>query len=221
MQIRKRITPVNFTKGRGGRKPIAIVLHIMEGSLSGTDQWFKNPKAQASTHYGVGKNGEVWQWVEETDMAYGNGRVSTPTWGLIDKDNPNLYTISIEHEGFTGQPWTEAMYEADIALIKDIAKRWDIPLDHDHVIGHYQIFGKKPNCPGTGLDWKKLMALLNEPDLKGVCVKSVESPDIFWVDFGGVSHKVKTWESFQEFFKGEPKIVSRETIGDLIKGKEI
>lgn len=220
MEIRKRLTPVNFNKGRLGMKPIAIVLHIMEGSLSGTDQWFKNPKAQASTHYGVGKNGEIWQWVEETDMAYGNGRTSTPTWDLITDKNPNLYTISIEHEGFTGQPWTEAMQDADAFLIADIAKRWGIPLDRDHVIGHCEIYGKKPNCPGTGLDWKKLMARLNAPQLQGVCVKTSDKPDIFWIDFGGISHKVKSWDAYQEFFKGDPKIVSKETIASLTQGKD-
>jgi N-acetylmuramoyl-L-alanine amidase len=30
----------NYTKGRAGYKPVAIVIHIMEGTLNGTDSWF-------------------------------------------------------------------------------------------------------------------------------------------------------------------------------------
>lgn len=219
MQVRDRKIPCNFTKGRSGLKPTAIVLHVMEGTLSGTDSWFRNPKAQASTHYGIGKNGEIWQWVNEYDMAYGNGRVASPTWSLITKQNPNLYTVSIEHEGYTGQPWTDAMYQADVWLIKQIAKRWDIPLDRDHVIGHREIYGKKPNCPGAGLDFKKLMSLLNESEIKNKCVKGSEDPKIYWVDAGGVRHHIPTWETFVEFFKGEPTELLQSEVEALPEGK--
>ena len=141
MNIQKRLIPVNFTKGRAGHKPVAIVLHLMDGYLSGTDSWFRNPAAQASTHYGVGKDGTVYQWVEESDTAWGNGRVLNPTWKLIDpKVNPNLTTISIEHEGFSGADWTEAQYLADVELIMTIAGRNNIPLDADHIIIHSEIY---------------------------------------------------------------------------------
>lgn len=219
MQIRDRKITANYNKGRSELKPIAIVLHIMEGTLSGTDSWFRNPKSQASTHYGIGKNGEIWQWVSEYDMAYGNGRVAAPTWDLITGQNPNLYTISIEHEGFTGQPWTEAMYQADVFLIRQIAKRWSIPLDRDHIIGHREIYGKKPNCPGTGLDFKKLMAMLNESDEKSVCVKGDKDSKIFWVDAGGVRHHIPTWEFYSEYFKGEPKVIDQDELAAIPEGE--
>lgn len=97
MPITKKLIPFNFTKGRQGQKPRAIVLHLMAGTLTGTDAWFRNKTAQASTHYGVGKKGEILQWVEEADTAWGNGRVYKPTWRLVDaKMNPNLYCVTPE-----------------------------------------------------------------------------------------------------------------------------
>ena len=43
---------------------LGVVLHIMEGTLDGSDSWFKNPTAQASSHFGVGKDGRTYQWVD-------------------------------------------------------------------------------------------------------------------------------------------------------------
>ena len=37
-------------------KPELIVLHIMDGTLSGTDSWFADPSSQVSSHYGIGLN---------------------------------------------------------------------------------------------------------------------------------------------------------------------
>lgn len=140
----------NFNKGRNGYKPELIVIHVMAGSLAGTDSWFANPKSQVSTHYGIGLQGQVHQYVLEEDTAWGNGRVSNPTYSLYKPNvNPNLYTISIEHEGQDLSKGTPEMIEASAKLVREIATRNNIPLDRDHVIGHYQIYSLKPNCPST------------------------------------------------------------------------
>jgi N-acetylmuramoyl-L-alanine amidase len=62
--------------------------------------------------------------------------------------SPNLYTIGIEHEGTRSSEWPEAMYAASAGLLADIARRWSIPLDRDHVVGHCDIFAPKHFCPG-------------------------------------------------------------------------
>lgn len=145
-----KILSPNFNKGRSGHNPELIVIHVMAGSLAGTDSWFSNPASQVSTHYGIGLNGEVHQYVLEEDVAWGNGRVSNPTYSLYKPNiNPNLYTISIEHEGQDLSKGTPAMIEASAKLVKDIATRWNIPIDREHIIGHYQIYSLKPNCPST------------------------------------------------------------------------
>lgn len=220
MNIQKRLIPVNFTKGRAGHKPVAIVLHLMDGYLSGTDSWFRNPAAQASTHYGVGKDGTVYQWVEEADTAWGNGRVLNPTWKLIDpKVNPNLTTISIEHEGFSGADWTEAQYLADVELIKAIAERNSIPLDADHIIIHSEIYSAKPNCTGKGFDKAKLLAMLTpKPNIKNALVKGDKSPAYFWVDNKGTAHGLPTWQFFLDYFGQDPQILPQATVDAIPKG---
>ncbi|RFM36428.1 N-acetylmuramoyl-L-alanine amidase [Chitinophaga silvisoli] len=164
MSIVTKFSP-NFTAGRKNYTPFAIVIHIMDGTLTGTDSWFSNPASKVSAHYGVGQQGEVHQYVKETDSAWHAGRVYTPSWSLIKTSNgqyinPNYYTIGIEHEGKGDTPWSDAMYAASAALIRDIADRWHIPLDRQHVIGHHEIYGAK-TCPGTKVDLNKLIALAN------------------------------------------------------------
>jgi len=140
----------NFWIGRKGYKPEAVVIHIMDGTLVGTDSWFANTTSQVSAHYGIGKNGEVHQYVQESDAAWHAGRVDAPVWKLIKPNiNPNLYTIGIEHEGKPDDVWTDAMKQSSATLIREICQRWQIPIDRDHVVGHFEIFSKKPNCPAT------------------------------------------------------------------------
>ncbi len=158
----KQIPSPHFTPGRKTYRPEAIVIHIMEGTLTGTDSWFKNPQSKVSAHYGIGKNGEVHQYVQEHDTAWHAGRVNAPKWTLIKAAgngmyiNPNSYTIGLEHEGNENTDWTPAMFEASCQLVADIAGRWNIPIDRQHVIGHHEIYSLK-TCPGFKVDLNKLV----------------------------------------------------------------
>ncbi len=149
MNIIQKKSP-NFWSGRKGYKPEAVVIHIMDGTLIGTDSWFANTTSQVSAHYGIGKSGEVHQYVNEQDSAWHAGRVDAPVWKLIKPNiNPNLYTVGIEHEGKPDDVWPDVMKQASATLIREICERWQIPIDRNHVIGHFEIFSKKPNCPAT------------------------------------------------------------------------
>lgn len=159
----------NFARGRGNAKIEAIVIHVMDGYLAGTDALFNTAPAQrkapltglaSSAHYGIGKGGEIHQYVEECDIAYHAGRVVKPTMDVIrlfGAINPNYKSIGIEHEGFAADEWTEKMYAASATLIADIAQRHCIPLDRQHVFGHREVYALK-TCPGKG-DVNKLIEM--------------------------------------------------------------
>lgn len=139
----------NFHKGRNGFELRAIVIHIIVGSLESARLTFGDPRSSVSAHYGVGKSGNVVQFVDEGDTAFHAGIVVRPTWRLIDpKVNPNFYTMGIEHEGQPQDAWPDEQYQASAALVREIAGRWKIPLDRDHVIMHREIRASK-TCPGS------------------------------------------------------------------------
>ena len=153
----------NFRKGRPAPyRPEAIVVHIIVGSLGSADQHFHDPDAQVSAHYGVGKSGEVHQYVDESDTAFHAGIVVRPTWKLIKPEvSPNYYTIGIEHEGMPGRDdaWPQTQLSTSAALIGEVACRWSIPLDRDHIIGHREIRSSK-TCPGDWINLDDLIALV-------------------------------------------------------------
>lgn len=147
----------NFSNGRRGRNPIAIVDHITAGLYPGTLHWMQNPTAKASAHYLVTKTGLIFQMVKDEDTAWTNGVVNKPNWALYDGTNPNRYTLTIEHEGLAGDALTEEQYQASLWLHKKLIEKWDIPVTEDTIIGHYRIDGvNRVNCPGPNFPWKRL-----------------------------------------------------------------
>ena len=106
----------NHYNGRDGYHVNHITLHIMVGRLTGTDVIFQRA-GYASAHYGIGGNGEIHQYVNETDGSWSDANHAS-----------NNSTISIEHEGgMPGIPCTQACMDASAALCADIARRygWD------------------------------------------------------------------------------------------------
>lgn len=175
----------NFKAGRNGRKPIAIVNHITAGRMPGCLSWMQNPQAQASSNYLVTKDGRILQLVRDEDTAWANGGVNKPSWPLYDGTNPNRYTISIEHEGLPGETLTEPQYQATLWLHRHLCQKWGIPIDRDHIIGHYRIDSvNRPNCPGPGFPWERLFYDL-QYDIEGYANIQVNGQVVQGVIIGG------------------------------------
>lgn len=141
----KRLLTVNFTVG--GNEPRLQIEHIMQGSLAGTDAWFHNPASQVSAHFGVGKYGHIVQWVDTHDQAWHAAAA-------------NSYSVGIEHEGFSGEPLTDAQLDADgelLSWLHEVHPAIALWLNSRpfrgsglswHGLGGVQ-WGDHPNCPGT------------------------------------------------------------------------
>lgn len=178
----------NFETGRSGQQAKAVVLHIGEGPLSAFFPTFNNPARKASAHFTVGKQGEIEQYVSINDTAYANGLrwesaagaaggiwrnprgvQVTPAWkGLINGVNPNYYTISIEHEGFFGEPWTEPMYLANLKLLQWIRDQTGLTYARgDALIGHNDFDNvDRPNCPGPNAPFDRMIVDLSGGDAR-------------------------------------------------------
>lgn len=161
LNIVKKPTP-NFHHPRRGVVKM-IVIHVMDGTLVGTDSWFAQSASEVSAHYGIGLDGTIHQYVDEGDEAWHCGVVDNPTVALEPHVNPNSYSIGIEHEGFVGagrlpRPWSEPLLAASAALIADIAKRYNIPIDADHVVTHHAIYALH-NCPGPDCPLDRLIGM--------------------------------------------------------------
>ncbi len=162
MEVKFKASP-NYKAGRKGKRIIAIVDHITAGSYPGCLSWMQNPDSKASAHYLINRAGEIFQLVRDEDTAYHAGIANKPTWGLYDGSNPNYYTLGIEHECLGGGELTEAQYQATLWLHRELTKKYNLPIDNNHIIGHYRIDSvNRPNCPGKDFPWERLFK-----DLKG------------------------------------------------------
>ena len=152
----------NYTLGRGGYALEFVVVHIMEGTLEGCAAWFNDPRARASTHFGVGKDGRIWQFVDLADTAYAHGAVEVAregapvvlreNWGT----NPNVLGIGIEHEGFSGEAMTAAQFDAStrlsawlFATVLLSGGASNVAPDRGHILRHGEISPlSRARCPG-------------------------------------------------------------------------
>ena len=140
----------NYKVGRDVVFPDVIVIHIAEGSKASVISTFQDPSVQKSSHFLVCQDGSIVQFVSTANTAYGNGIVDNPVSELVLQragNNPNSFSISIEHEGFSTQDATSAQYDATTKLIKFLSAKWNIPLDRTHIIRHQEIEAAKV-CPG-------------------------------------------------------------------------
>jgi len=139
----------NFAVGRGA--PITtIVIHETDGSYSSALNWFRRPGSNASAHYLVRAwDGEITQLVAESDTAY-HARSANP------------WTIGIEHEFYLRQGilHTDAQYRSSARLVCAIARRYDIPLDRAHIVGHRELPNQYHGDPGPLWDWSYYMSLV-------------------------------------------------------------
>ena len=174
---KRPITSNNYDVGRSGQKVKAVVMHIAAGSLAGIFHTFNDPNRLASAHFAIGKDGTIEQYVSIDDTAYAVGMrykdgnwynprsvLSKPTWmGLQPPLNPNLYTISVEHEGQPEDQWTQPMYDSNNRLLHWIAMQIDLTyVVHQTLIGHYEIDPvDRPNCPGPNVQWDRIAADAN------------------------------------------------------------
>jgi hypothetical protein len=142
-----------------------IVVHDTEESYADAVHAVQDP-AYLGWHFTVrSADGHVAQHVLSKDVGWHAGN-----WYI------NTKSIGIEHEGFLAQGgswYTEALYRSSAELVRHLAKKYDIPLDRGHIIGHDNVPGLRAATikdmhvdPGPYWDWAHYFRLLGRP-LKG------------------------------------------------------
>ncbi|MGW7025472.1 N-acetylmuramoyl-L-alanine amidase [Streptomyces decoyicus] len=139
-----------------------IVIHDTEGSWETTLKLIKDP-TYVSWHYTIrSADGLIAQHVPTKDVAWHAGN-----WYI------NSHSVGIEHEGFLAAPdawYTEAMYRTSARLVKYLSRKYDVPLDRQHILGHDNVPGTTTATipgmhtdPGPYWDWAHYFTLLGKP----------------------------------------------------------
>ncbi|GAA3398987.1 N-acetylmuramoyl-L-alanine amidase [Streptomyces roseoviridis] len=139
-----------------------IVIHDTEASWDTTLKLVQDP-AYVSWQYSLrSSDGHIAQHVPLKDVGWHAGN-----WFV------NAKSVGLEHEGFLTSPdswYTEAMYRTSARLVRYLAKRYGIPLDRQHVLGHDNVPGTVASTirgmhtdPGPYWDWAHYFKLLGRP----------------------------------------------------------
>jgi hypothetical protein len=133
----------------GSGNPSYIVIHTISGTIDTADARFKSSQSQASAHYGIGLDGRLVQWLNESNTGYHSGN-----WDI------NLRSIAIEHDdgGNPDGPRTDALYAASGGLVRDICLRYGIPISPPWIIKHSDVPGVATICPGA-LDVDRILTV--------------------------------------------------------------
>ena len=170
MQINKLLTPYNFTAGDIERIKW-IVIHYV-GALGGAEancKYYDSQYVGASAHYYVGFTGEIWQSVEDKNIAWHCGAKK-----YVHPECRNSNSLGIElcvrNKGSLAsdsKDWhfEDATVQSAIELTKELMAKYNVPADH--VIRHYDVTGKI--CPNpyvynhTQHTWEAFKSALAAP----------------------------------------------------------
>ena len=132
----------NYGVGRAGKTINKVIVHWIVGSLASADATFKNPDRKASAHYGI-EDDKIHQYVSEVNTAWHAGNLTV-----------NRESIGIEHSGgefladkVNRRIPSEETHKTSVALVAQICKRYNIPIDRDHILPHNKF--SATTCPGT------------------------------------------------------------------------
>lgn len=109
--------------GAGSSNPLWIVIHTTESTAASAINEFQTPGTDVSVNYLVDRQGNVYQFVNDNNIAYDVGNY-----------NYNIDSIGIENERYTSggvnYNVTSAEYRADAQLVVWIGHQYNLPLAH-------------------------------------------------------------------------------------------
>lgn len=149
---------------RSGNKPIAMFLHIQEGTTSSSLSWWASGNADASSSVMIQRDGSLLVVIPSQHGPWTNGDVSSPSskgralLSRINNINPNLVTLSIEMEGYSKDKATDAAIETVCYQLTEWMNQYALTIND--VYKHADINStSRAFCPGAY--WDQVMARMS------------------------------------------------------------
>lgn len=138
-------------RARSAAQITHVVVHVIQGHYAHAIQSWQRGGGRAcyKPHYAVSNRGEITQVVPEKHIS-------------LHGNTANRYSIGVEHDGFANDPaeFTEPMYLGSANLVRDICRRYGIPVSGTRIVGHDDVVGTTHGDPGGYWDWAYYLALV-------------------------------------------------------------
>ena len=138
-----------------------IVIHDTEADYDSVLEMVQDPTYVSWQYSMRNRDGQIAQHVKWKDVGWHAGN-----WYVNSK------SVGIEHEGYAarGTWYSEVMYRKSAELVRYIARKNDIPIDRQHIVGHDNVPGIDQQSiegmhwdPGPYWDWDRYFELLKRP----------------------------------------------------------
>ena len=220
MEIHKLLTPYNYTNGSLDRIRYLVIHYVgATGGAEANCRYYASQYIGASAHYFVGFDGEIWQSVEDRNIAWHCG---AKTYRHPECRNSNSIGIELcvrtkGSQAATGKDWyfEDATVRAAIQLARELMDRYQIPADH--VLRHYDVTGKI--CPNpyvynhTAHTWDQSLAALSQSE--GEKKSGWQEEDGGWRFYNGdtglpVRNDWLNWDGHWYWFNGAGLMIADE-----------
>ena len=148
-----------FTSRPDGFRPVAVVLHATGSGVADSEfpdtgalGAFFQRQGVAASHYGIGRDGSIEQYVDERQAAF---HVSRPGWNGIS------IGIELLNDNTGTQPFPPAQLRSARNLIQTLGERYGIPVEG--VVTHRAIQPEDRSDPASNFRWKPFVASLAKP----------------------------------------------------------
>ena len=134
------------------RRPNFVILHY----TTNTDaeralRTLTDPLAKVSAHYLIGRDGKIYQLVDERARAWHAG---VSYWGGARDVNSASIGIELDNDG--EEPFAEPEIAALLSLLADIKERYVLPAAN--FLGHADVAPRRKLDPGRRFPWQRLAA---------------------------------------------------------------
>lgn len=149
MEIKKKLTPYNYKPGSINRIKYIVIHYVgATGGAEANCNYYASQYVGASAHYYVGFSGEIWQSVEDKNIAWHCGTRGKYLHPECRNSNSIGIELCVRNKGSKADTSRDWYFEDDtvqsaIQLTRELMKKYNVPTDR--VIRHYDVTGKI--CP--------------------------------------------------------------------------
>lgn len=168
-RVRRVAVSPAFTPGRNGKAISRIVIHITDaGTTESTVSTFTNENAKSSSHYLVGQDGEIVQFVSEADTAWHAVGANSTSIGIehvaVKRGGASYKRRNGTVQTFPYMPPTDIQYEESAALVAHLCDKYRLTPNRSTIIGHREADPNTPHatCPDGAWNWDHFMKLVTD-----------------------------------------------------------
>jgi N-acetylmuramoyl-L-alanine amidase len=132
------------------RKPNYVIIHhTSQNSTAQTVRTFQLTHTKVSSHYVIGRDGQVIQMLNDYERAWHAGKSK---WGSVTDMNSASIGIELDNNG--RDPFPESQIDALLILLDTLKTKYLIP--QLNFIGHADIAPTRKDDPNVNFPWKRL-----------------------------------------------------------------